>query len=44
MNFWDIREKNIVKNVMTTNDSRKEVYSVAVNPYRNHIILTGGED
>ena len=44
MNFWDVRQKKIVRNVMTTNNEKKEVYSVAVNPYRNHIILTGGED
>ncbi len=45
MNFWDIREKKgIVQSVLTTNDEKKEVYSVAVNPFRNNIILTGGED
>ena len=45
MNFWDLRIKNgTAHNILTTNQDKKEVYSVAVNPYRNHIILTGGED
>lgn len=33
-----------MQSVLTTNDDKKEVYSVAINPFRNNIILTGGED
>lgn len=45
MNFWDLRQKNSpVHHVLTTVETKKEVYAVAVNPYRNHVVLTGGED
>lgn len=43
MNFWDLRQKDIVNKILTTNEEQKEIYCVSVNPINSNILLTGGQ-
>lgn len=43
LSFWDLRNNGIVQSVQTANEKR-ELYTVAVNPTQNNLVLTGGED
>ncbi len=44
LSFWDLRTNNIVQSVRATNNDKKELYSVAVNPVQRQLLITGGED
>lgn len=43
LSFWDLRNNGIVQSVQTASEKR-ELYTVAVNPTQNNLVLTGGED
>lgn len=44
LSFWDLRTNNIVQSVQTANSDKRELYTVAVNPTQQQLVLTGGQD